>query len=447
MAVKKYMRLAARLWPALLAIVLLSTAVGGVIGAVTKQQYQSTAGLIFNVGEASSAVELAQASIYLDQVMTSYSALSTTPYVLDPVIEKLGLKESAADLAPQISALNPSKTVLLDVTVTRKDPETAAKIANAVAEQMVKSVKTTAPSPTSSRVPLLKAEVIVKAVPAPSPTGLGLMAMLGAGFFVGVLVALAFLVYRAKTDATIKRPTELAESGSGLVGHIGYSSDGAVGLEGMKDATAGSFGEQMRITRDVLLAEWDIESGPPKRAATPCSKVPRTLLVTSNLAGEGKSTVALGLAQALSTIGAKVLVIDANLRHPDVSRSCASQDSAGMLDAISGVWGLAELTKPLPGTDIDVIPIGDQSRGRFEQLSDSELFTGLPHDYVIIDGPELSGVSDGDSLASVCSGTLLVVQANRSNLTDVTEATKRVQLASRGPVWTVLNQVDRAEMR
>ena len=71
----------------------------------------------------------------------SYADIASSPRITGPVVERLGLSESASDLAGRIEAEAPLDTVLINLSVTDTSPERAAGIANAAASQFTKVVE------------------------------------------------------------------------------------------------------------------------------------------------------------------------------------------------------------------------------------------------------------------------------------------------------------------
>src|SRR5699024_12329050 len=81
---------------------------------------------------------------FASQQVSSYAALATTPYVLDPVIEELGLAVTPVRLAEDITVTVPAETLILEITASSEDPDEAAAIANSTAENLEDRVATLA---------------------------------------------------------------------------------------------------------------------------------------------------------------------------------------------------------------------------------------------------------------------------------------------------------------
>lgn len=141
---------------------------------------------------------------------------------------------------------------------------------------------------------------------------------------------------------------------------------------------------------------------------------PRVVLVTSALPGEGKSTMAMSLAQMVARYGQRVIVIDGDLRRPAVHRLAGVSQRPGLIEWLINRNPLEEVIYST-GPGVDVIPAGDQpqlppnllSSDRFRQL-----LRGLMerYDMIILDSAPVLAVSDTRILATLAEQTLFVVR-------------------------------------
>jgi len=152
-------------------------------------------------------------------------------------------------------------------------------------------------------------------------------------------------------------------------------------------------------------------------------RAPKTLLVTSSLPGEGKTTTAVNTAISLAQTGANVLIIDADMRRPRLrsifdlpereglsSILSSEMKPEAMLDAISKdpTTGLHLLTSgPIPPNPAELLG-SDQMRKLIAVL-------GVPFTHIVIDSPPISSFTDGVLIASMVDGVLLVVHGGKSS--------------------------------
>ena len=136
MELRDYLGVLRRRWLTVSVITLTALALAATATLVMTPQYSAITRLFFGVEGAGSAVELAQGSSFAERQMTSYAEVATSPIVLDPVISKLALPVSSAELAQKIVATVPTDTVILELSVTDPDADRAALIANAIGSQL-----------------------------------------------------------------------------------------------------------------------------------------------------------------------------------------------------------------------------------------------------------------------------------------------------------------------
>lgn len=150
----------------------------------------------------------------------------------------------------------------------------------------------------------------------------------------------------------------------------------------------------------------------------------RVLLVTSALAGEGKSLTAVNLVLTLSgSYRHRVLIVDADFRRPAVSETLAMERRRDDVDQPEAVRrAAAELNVnvwPLSDRLVSVIPNDAQGSDPIPALNSPEMRTLIDwgrdcFDWVILDSPPATLVPDATILAPLADGTLLVVQAART---------------------------------
>ncbi|MDQ7988862.1 MAG: polysaccharide biosynthesis tyrosine autokinase [Candidatus Dactylopiibacterium sp.] len=196
-------------------------------------------------------------------------------------------------------------------------------------------------------------------------------------------------------------------------------------------APASAFAESIRTLRSaVLLSDVDL----------PC----RLLLVTSSVAGEGKTTVAANLALSLARTG-RCLLIDADLRRAGLTNSLAMpRELFGLSDYLERPAAAAQFIHRLEGSELDVLPAGRIVANPLELLESGPLPLLLQalatrYAHIIIDSPPLTPASDALLIAPLCTRTLYVLRA-RSTLAPLTRrALVRLARVGARPLGLVFN--------
>jgi len=154
----------------------------------------------------------------------------------------------------------------------------------------------------------------------------------------------------------------------------------------------------------------------------------RTLLVTSPLPQDGKSTVALNLATALAENGQRsTLLIEADLHHPTITRRLGLRPWAGLAEYLESGLNPFSAVRRLEPLGWYLLPAG-QPRNNPTELLQGDALSGLIRensrhfDWIIIDSPPLTPLTDAVSLARHADASLLVVWAGRTPCEAVEES-------------------------
>ena len=144
--------------------------------------------------------------------------------------------------------------------------------------------------------------------------------------------------------------------------------------------------------------------------------VPKTLLVTSTRAAEGKSSTSMALAQNFARLGASVLLIDGDLRKPSFRAPSAATE--GLSNLLAGANNIRESIHKTNFDRLFLLPSGPIPPNPAELLSTDRFRNILGEikewfDYVVVDAPPVLGLADAPLLSSVCEGTLMVFEAGK----------------------------------
>ncbi|MCK4872271.1 MAG: polysaccharide biosynthesis tyrosine autokinase [Phycisphaerales bacterium] len=169
------------------------------------------------------------------------------------------------------------------------------------------------------------------------------------------------------------------------------------------------------------------------------------LMIASPTPGSGKTTVSVNLAALIAQAGRRVLLVDADLRKPDIHRVLDLQLNRGLSDVLQGTCKLEDAIVPVsPG--LDVLTAGAAVTKPSELLAMRSVKKCIEvwcesYDLVLLDTSPLLPVSDGRVLAGVCDSALLVIRADQADRRELAET---MRILSATPVQTlgvVLNGV------
>ncbi|GGJ04812.1 tyrosine protein kinase [Alicyclobacillus cellulosilyticus] len=175
----------------------------------------------------------------------------------------------------------------------------------------------------------------------------------------------------------------------------------------------------------------------------------RVLLVTSTMPGEGKTATAANLAVVSAQAGKKVLLVDADLRKPQVHQRFQVSNLDGLSNALIKERPLSECIIQSPNTPgLWLLPSGPIPPNPSEMLA-SAAFSGLVEemsrefDLLILDSPPVLSVADALILSQVAHGVLFVVDAQRTHRQLAQKAVAALRQVNAHLLGAVLNRVDR----
>ena len=418
---------------------------GGAVGAVTAllmtPTYTSATQLFVTTTDATSTAAAFQGSQFSQNRVTSYVQLLTSERLAGAVIADLDLDLSPRELQEKIEASVVPDTTVLDIVVTDSSPERARDLAAALATEftdLVEEVETTTSRPTDpAQEPVTTVPVKVTVLDSPEvpgdPTSPNLYRNIAVGVLIGVVVGLASAYFRARMDRSVRDPkTASALAGAPVIGVVSRDPQlvaDHVLTRHSRSAAAESF-RQMRTNLQFL----DVD------------RPPRVIMVSSSMAGEGKSTVAVNLAVTLAEGGHRVTIVEADLRRPRVTKYLGLVDGAGLTSILTGAADLDDVLQTYGDGKLSVLAAGSIPPNPSELLSSGRL-GGLVddlrvrNDFVIFDTPPLLPVSDGSAVAVVMDGVLLSVRHGKTRREELEQAAAvltRVGAKTLGVVLTLV---------
>jgi Mrp family chromosome partitioning ATPase len=480
---REYLKVVRRRWVVLVAMVGLTIFAALALSLTQTKQYDATTKLLFRSQEPINTL-LGQSSSPDDperQTNTEIGLIKLES-VGDDARRALKTKMSTGDLLDKITTEAEGNSDLVKVTARDPSPRRAAAIANAVSNAYVKFRRESARSSldeaatlarnqlnslspedqASSQGRALQARLRELEITSSLQTG-GVQVVRHAGIpssaaaprpvfsailggFTGLILALIVILVLEFSDRRI-RDEEDAQA--------------AVPLPVLAQIPRAA----RRVARDVAYGDRLQEEGYAALAAnllhTGARTAPSVLMVTSPTAGDGKTTVTLGLARALAIGGQRVIAIEADMRHPRFAERTGIHEGVGFGGVLAGVGTLEEelvdidvLTMrpsegvPASGASFRALVAGPLVAPPQVLLSRPELLQVIDQaradsDVVIIDTPPIGMVHDAMNVVNLVDATLIALRIHWTNKDAARKALRTLrQLDARvlGSVFVATNR-------
>lgn len=176
----------------------------------------------------------------------------------------------------------------------------------------------------------------------------------------------------------------------------------------------------------------------------------RIIAFTSAEPHDGKTTNAINFAISLGQIDKKVLLIDCDMRKPMVANLLGVETSPGLSDMISGQVRARNVLLRSSKHHIDIIPAGNLTPDPTLLLQSDRMKMTIQelkkvYDYIVVDLPPATVVTDASLLADLIDGFLLVVRHNTTDYRSVSDMMEQLSLANARIIGFVYNDATSGE--
>ncbi|UPK25711.1 polysaccharide biosynthesis tyrosine autokinase [Bradyrhizobium sp. 195] len=279
--------------------------------------------------------------------------------------------------------------------------------------------------------------------------------ILGAALFGGLLVSFGVAMARELTDKVFRTTGQVEEElGTNCVAILpALAAPASVASGPIKVGKKKSNPEPdfLRYVVDNPLSRFS-EAVRSLKVAIDLNSIVRenrVLAVTSTLPNEGKSTLSTNLAQLIAHGGARVILVDADLRNPSLSRALRPDAKSGLVDLVSSKAQLDEVVSVDPQTGLTILPAGITSK----LLHTNEVLASKPmrdlvallrskYDYVVLDMPPMAPVVDVRVTSSFVDSFVFVVEWGKTKIDVVRHNLRGAPEIQDKLLGVVLNKAD-----
>ena len=252
------------------------------------------------------------------------------------------------------------------------------------------------------------ARVVDRAFKAKKPISPNIPLNLGLGFLGGLGLGLAFAFFVAYVDDRVKSSYDIeAVIGLPLIGIIPE----------IKKMEQPDKAQIVMNNADRQVAEAFLTLHSSLRLKDE-SKNARVILTTSTIPGEGKSFTSTNLALTFAAHGEKVIVVDCDLRKPNIHKSFRLENLKGVIDVVTGKETLDTAVIKNVHQNFDVLPAGGRAKNPTHILNSKNfelMISDLKkrYDRVFVDTPPLAAVSDAMIVLPLCDGSIFTIFFNK----------------------------------
>ena len=347
------------------------------------------------------------------KLMDTYLVVVKSNKVLDVVMERLSPEYpqiSVGYIAGTLSMGSVSDTSVLRISCTTDDPKKSADICNAVMD--------VAPSEIIRVVSAGNIEIIDYASPPAKANARPLVKRCITGALIGAIPAIAVLTILFLMNQKIEDEKELTDA---------YTISVLASLKRNKENSAdpGKFllsgDSEMELIEEYAKLRMNL-------MYTLVGKKSHTVIVTSGISGEGKSTIAANLAISVAMSGKRVLLVDADLRRASQHQLFKYDDKLpGLSDVLVGTHSWKSVVIKDIMDSMAIMPAGTIPPNPAELLESSAMHKLLnklesTYDLILLDVPPINIVSDPLALSDQVAGAIFVVRQHMSDHREVQKA-------------------------
>ena len=436
MELQDYMRVFRARW---LAIVL-ATILGGLLAfgwTLTQPKvYTANGSAIITTGTSSSIGDALLGDNYAKSRVKSYLDIATSRQVAQYAIDELGIKDSPDAVVGRVAVSNPLDTAVLRVSATGSTPEEARQLVEAWIDGMIKVVSELENTGNATGTEsIVKLQTLDSAVTPTSPSSPNVKLAVALGVLIGFAIGIAYALIRAAVDRRLRTSQSIErEFDIAVLGTIPFDAD--IAKRGVAQAAQDFHtSEGVRQLR-TNLQFMDVDNPP------------RIMVVTSAQPGDGKSTVAIQLAESIAESGQKVILVDADLRRPSLADYLGLIPGVGLTDVLVGRAELSDVIQQYGTTGrFFVLGAGDVPPNPSELLGSAtmrKMLQGMdPQAIVLVDTPPLVPVTDAAILTARTDGALVVVRSGKTTIDLLDKSLQNLDRVKGRALGVILDGVSR----
>jgi capsular exopolysaccharide synthesis family protein len=363
-----------------------------------------------------------QSSLLGERLIKTFSKLAKSRTLADRVIDSTKVSLSPEGIQESIATNADPTTQLIDITVTNGDPVLAQKLANTVADELIKMVEKLSPATS-----LITLKIVDKAKTPTEPSQPKPVLNLVIGLLGGLIITSVFIMTLELLDLKIREESDAVKT-TGLIslGRIMNTKDPRI--QSNPDL---ELQENFRFIRTNL-----------KYLVNPL----QVICSTSANKDEGKTTISENLGIVFAQAGHKVLLIDCDLHKSRLSELFEKTNYAGLTNVLLGIARFEKGVYKTLAENLDIMPSGINPTVSSELINSEKMDRLIEkakkrYDIIILDCPPLLAISDAAIVASKADSVLLTVSINKTKISDMVSALESLRYVNAKVTGFVVNRV------
>ena len=377
----------------------------------------------------------------------TYKEILTTRSFYFEVSEDLNGMFTPGQVANMMSVEIINETELIRIRTTSVSPDVAYKVA--------KSIFNRAQARLSRIYPNGRVEVIDEPYLPTTPNAKGTVKKTMLGFMIGAVIGIICVFVRKMFDIKVRNAADIVRRyGVSVLGELAGPKTTGKKKKDKKD------GSSTHSDYDVILNEnsrFDtVETYKFIRTnimfSIPKSDKGKVLVVTSAVPGDGKTTTSINLAITFAQTGAKVIIVDCDLRKARVHSYLGLKHSNGISNVLCGFADVESAVVKDVRENLDVLTVGNIPPNPAELLDSEEfgkVLTELQekYDYILIDTPPMTVVADASIVMQGAHGVVVVARKNQTTFDMLDETIEGIKKSSAKPLGVVVLDSEQKEKK
>ncbi|MBU3200982.1 polysaccharide biosynthesis tyrosine autokinase [Clostridium estertheticum] len=422
--IKDFLKIIRKRIKLIVLITVFATIITGIVSFyVLKPVYEAKCTVI--VGKDSTdKITASEVTMYQDLIQT-YSQIAKSRVVAENALGRLNLGVSWEEFMSNVDITPETGTQIVDISYKNQNTEVAEQGANALSQAFIEESQKLLPSGS--------VKIMDKALTTEAPIKPNKMLNIFIAFILGLIFSASLVFFIDYLDNTIKNEEDVERK---------------LGLP-----TMGLIPKQNKMENLIVEKQ-------PKSAVTEAFKSMRTnllfsmenrgintLMVSSSIPKEGKTSVSTNVAFAIAKAGKRVLLVDCDLRKPNVHRCFNISNNEGLADIILKERKVEESIIKI-NDNFNVITAGIVNYNSSELLSSQKMQNFIndmekEYDYVILDTPPIVAFTDALTLVTDKIGVILVISCEQTKIEICKKSKQLLTNVNATLIGAVLNKVDK----